>query len=178
VERLLSEIRACRLCRDLPLGPRPLLQAPGRRTHEKGIPFDDPSGDRLRAWLGLRRAQFYDESRVAIVPMGFCFPGSGPSGDLPPRPECAPQWRDRLLAGLPALQLVLVVGRHALEWHLPGEKARTLAPLMQRSGPDGAVVVLPHPSPRNGRWPRQNPWFEAAYLPALRLRIAALLADD
>tara|TARA_R110002124_G_scaffold75110_4_gene201573 strand:+ start:229 stop:801 length:573 start_codon:yes stop_codon:yes gene_type:complete len=189
MQRLLSEIHACNVCHDLPLGPRPLLQvgaaarlliagqAPGRRAHEKGVPFDDSSGDRLRRWLGLDRAQFYDASRVAILPMGFCFPGAGASGDLPPRPECAALWRRRVLARMPDLALVLVVGRHALQWHLPGHSAQNLAPLMLRTGPAAETVVLPHPSPRNGRWPKQNPWFEAQFLPTLRLRIAALMSQ-
>lgn len=189
MEKLLKDIRACRACENLPLGPRPLVQAsrsarlliagqaPGRRTHEKGIPFDDVSGDRLRLWLGLSRAQFYDASRVAIVPMGFCFPGTGGGGDLPPRPECAPLWRGRVLAQVPAA-LVLVIGRYALQWHMPDHKSQPLATLMQHFGPEAATVVLPHPSPRNGRWPRQNPWFEAQFLPVLQRRIAALMQPD
>jgi uracil-DNA glycosylase len=148
-------------------------QAPGRVTRAKGIPFDDVSGDRLRGWLGLTRAQFYDAQKVAIVPMGFCFPGNGPSGDLPPRPECAPQWRERLLSAMPALELTLVLGRYAIAWHLPDAKAR---PLVELVGGDHPAQVLPHPSPRNNRWLRQNPWFEAEVLPPLRGRIAALMA--
>jgi uracil-DNA glycosylase len=185
MEQLLAEVRACQICKGLPLGPRPLVQAsatvrlliagqaPGRVTHAKGIPFDDASGDRLRQWLGLSRAQFYDASRVAIVPMGFCFPGVGRSGDLPPRIECAPQWRLRLLAAMPALEQVLVIGRYAVAWHLPDDKARPLAELVQHMGP---TQVLPHPSPRNARWLRQNPWFEKEVLPQLRARIAVVMA--
>jgi uracil-DNA glycosylase len=150
-------------------------QAPGRKTHDKGIPFDDPSGDRLRVWLGLTRDQFYDASRIAIVPMGFCYPGTGKGGDLPPRPECALLWREALLSRLPALGLVLVIGRYALDWHMPAEKSRSLSEVMHAARPDQQQVVLPHPSPRNIRWLRQNPWFEADTLPALRHRIAALI---
>jgi uracil-DNA glycosylase len=147
-------------------------QAPGRVTHHKGIPFEDASGNRLRAWLGLSQAQFYDASRIAILPMGFCFPGNGASGDMPPRPECAPQWRKRLLDAMPAIELVLVIGRYAVAWHLPAVKSRPLADLA-RGG--GATLVLPHPSPRNARWLLQNPWFETEVLPPLRERIAGLL---
>lgn len=185
MEQLLAEVRACHICKGLPLGPRPLLQAsatariliagqaPGRVTHQKGIPFDDVSGNRLRAWLGLSHIQFYDASRIAILPMGFCFPGNGTSGDLPPRAECAPQWRNRLLDAMPAIEQVLVIGRYAVAWHLPAAKAQPLADLARIGG---ATQVLPHPSPRNARWLRQNPWFEAEILPQLRVRIAGLMA--
>jgi uracil-DNA glycosylase len=147
-------------------------QAPGRVTHAKGVPFEDASGERLRDWLGLRREVFYDPAIVAIVPMGFCFPGAGQGGDLPPRVECAPLWRQRLLAQMPAVELTLILGRYAVAWHLPDAKAQGLAELVRHSG---AVQVLPHPSPRNGRWLRQNPWFEAEVLPKLRDRIQLAL---
>lgn len=185
MQALLNEIRACQACAGLPLGPRPLLQAsagarlliagqaPGRITHAKGIPFDDPSGNRLRDWLGLDRAQFYDAQKVAIVPMGFCFPGSGSGGDAPPRPECAPLWRAKVLAAMPQLALVLVIGRYAIDWHLPQAKTQPIAALARA---EGAVQVLPHPSPRNTRWLKQHPWFEADILPGLRRRIAQVLA--
>lgn len=184
METLLAEVRACQVCAGLPLGPRPLLQAsatariliagqaPGRVVHATGVPFDDASGKRLREWLGLSPAQFYDASRVAILPMGFCFPGSGAWGDQPPRAECAPLWRTRLLAAMPEIGLTLVIGRYAVAWHLPGDKARPLADLARGAG---AVQVLPHPSPRNNRWLRQHLWFEADILPQLRTRIAALM---
>ncbi|MGQ0708504.1 MAG: uracil-DNA glycosylase family protein [Rhodoferax sp.] len=172
----------------LPCGPRPVLQtarrarvlvvgqAPGRRVHETGIPFNDPSGERLRSWLGLERAAFYDAAQVALVPMGFCYPGTGRSGDLPPRPECAATWRAPLLALLPHIQLTLVIGQYALAWHLPQHQG-TLADAV-RANPyrDGALWVLPHPSPRNNRWLRQHPWFEAEMLTALRERVQAVLA--
>lgn len=186
---LLTEVRSCTLCADhLPHGPRPVVQlhpdarilvagqAPGRRVHESGVPFDDPSGDRLRDWLGLRREQFYDPEILGILPMGFCYPGTGSSGDLPPRPECAPAWRDRLLEHLTAVQLTLVIGRYALDWHLDA-RARSVTDVVRawRDGwPD--VLPLPHPSPRNQRWMKKNPWFEDEVLPALRERVRDVLA--
>ncbi|WP_323005110.1 uracil-DNA glycosylase family protein [Pseudorhodobacter sp.] len=187
MEKLLANIRACRICEGLPLGPRPLVQAnasariliagqaPGRLAHAKGIPFDDASGNRLRDWLGLDRAQFYCAQKVAIAPMGFCFPGAGKSGDLPPRAECAPQWRAQLLAAMPALELVLIIGRYAVAWHLPQMKGLPLAELVRDKVAPHAQV-LPHPSPRNNRWLKQNPWFEARILPQLRSRIAEVMA--
>lgn len=150
-------------------------QAPGRRVHHSGIPFDDPSGDRLRSWLGVDREAFYDPHRFAIVPMGFCFPGSGPSGDLPPRPECAPLWRDRLLAALPDVRLTLLVGRYAQEWHL-GERFDSLTEAVTRWREHWpAVLPLPHPSPRNQAWLKRHPWFEAEVLPVLRRRVGELI---
>lgn len=186
---LLVEVRACTLCAyQLPLAPRPILQldpratiliasqAPGRKAHDSGIPFSDPSGDRLRAWMGIDKAVFYDASRVAIVPMGLCFPGSGTAGDLPPRPECALAWRERLLALLPNLQLTLLVGGYAQAWHLQQSAATSVTEAVsgwRAHWPH--VVPLPHPSPRNQRWLRNNPWFEQAVLPSLRERIRELL---
>ena len=185
---LLRDVRACTLCAaDLPLGPRPVLQvhpkariliagqAPGRRVHESGVPFDDASGDRLREWLGVTRETFYDPERIAILPMGFCFPGTGRSGDLPPRPECAPAWRQALLAHLKSLKLTLVVGQYAQAYHF-GD-ART--PLTERVRAWRAhapkFVPLPHPSPRNNLWLRRNRWFEEELLPDLRGRVARAL---
>ncbi|MDN5785762.1 uracil-DNA glycosylase family protein [Pseudorhodobacter sp.] len=188
MQQLLAEVRACTVCKDLPLGPAPLLQAsatariliagqaPGRLTHLKGIPFDDVSGNRLREWLGLDRPAFYDASKVAILPMGFCFPGTGKSGDLPPRAECAPLWRARLLAQMPEIALILVIGRYAMDWHLPGSKGRPIKDIAQEMGTEAREMVLPHPSPRNNRWLAKNPWFEADVLPRLRARVAALTA--
>ena len=187
---LLAEVRACRICaQHLPLGPRPVLQidprariliasqAPGRRVHLSGVPFCDPSGDRLRAWLGVTPAQFYDPTRIAIVPMGLCFPGTGSSGDLPPRPECALHWRARLLAQLSALQLTLVIGRYAMAYHLPGGGASVTAAVQAWRSSWPAVVPLPHPSGRNNVWLVRNPWFEQDLLPALRLQVARLMVD-
>lgn len=183
-----EEIRACQICADLPLGPKPIVQfstaskilivgqAPGRITHAKGIPFDDPSGERLRSWLGVERNAFYDPEKFAIVPMGFCFPGSGKGGDVPPRKECAPAWRRKILDKLSNVQLTLIIGRYAIDWHLPtyGKGSVTDAvKLWETHWP--AKAILPHPSPRNNRWLKQNPWFERETLPALQLRVAALI---
>ncbi|MBX3606667.1 MAG: uracil-DNA glycosylase family protein [Piscinibacter sp.] len=187
---LLAEVRACTRCAAvLPLGPRPVLQAdrrarlliagqaPGRRVHASGVPFDDASGDRLRAWLGVDRDTFYDPSRVAILPMGLCYPGRGSSGDLPPRPECAPAWRAPLLAALPALRLTLVIGAYAQAWHL-GAGARAGVTETVRAWRDAgpALLPLPHPSPRNQAWLKHHPWFERELLPDLRERVRAALA--
>ncbi len=181
---LLAEVRACRLCADhLPLGPRPVLQldprarilvagqAPGRKAHLSGIPFSDASGDRLRDWMGLTPEQFHDPALVAILPMGLCFPGTGSAGDLSPRPECAAHWRDRLLAQLPALRLTLVIGRHAMDWHLPRHRGSVTAVVQDWRAHGPHHLPLPHPSPRNNRWLQRNPWFARELLPALRERV-------
>jgi uracil-DNA glycosylase len=188
--RLLEEIRACRVCAaHLPLGPRPTLraaatarvmivgQAPGTRVHETGVPWNDRSGDRLRAWLGLDRDAFYDESRIAIVPMGFCYPGVDASGgDAPPRPECAPLWHARVRALLPRVELTLLAGAHAQRWYLAGRRGRGMTETVARWHdylPE--FFPAPHPSWRNTAWLRRNPWFEAEALPALRRRLSLLL---
>ncbi|MEM9254321.1 MAG: uracil-DNA glycosylase family protein [Pseudomonadota bacterium] len=187
---LLDQIKACRLCQDeLPRGPRPVLQAqpsarilvagqaPGTRVHETGIPFNDPSGDRLRAWMGVDRETFYDDARIAIVPMAFCYPGRGASGDLPPPSRCALAWRSRLLDGLPQLELTLAIGRYALDWHLNSEGSTvTDVVLNWRDAPEG-VLPLPHPSPRNNLWLRRNPWFERDLVPELRRRVVTALSN-
>ncbi len=184
---LLAEVRACRICEEhLPLGPRPILQlhpkakilligqAPGRKVHESGVPFDDASGNRLREWLGVTREVFYDPEKIAILPMGFCFPGSGKSGDLPPRPECAPTWHDRLLRQLQDLEVTLLLGRYAQAYHFG--KAPSLTELVKSWRTYWPHrVPLPHPSPRNNLWLRRNPWFEDELLPSLRTRIAEIL---
>lgn len=185
---LLKAIAGCTLCRDLPLGPKPLLQvhpnariliagqAPGRRTHEKGIPFDDPSGERLRDWMGISREIFYDAEKVAILPMGFCYPGTGKSGDLPPREECAPAWRQQVLDRLPHIDLTLIIGRYAMDWHMDVDRKETLTQQVERWQQHlPATLPLPHPSPRNNRWLKNNPWFEQDVLPALRCRIGGIL---
>lgn len=188
LECLFARIRACRLCEaHLPLGPRPVIrgaaqarlliigQAPGTRVHASGIPWDDASGARLRDWLGLDPARFYDESRVAIMPMGLCYPGRGRSGDLPPRAECAPLWHPQVLALLPEVELVLLVGQYAQRFYLGGRGSLTeRVRNWQAVGP--RFMPLPHPSPRNSRWLRLNPWFEGEVLPPLRQRVAQLLA--
>ena len=188
---LLDEIRRCTLCsQHLPLGPRPVLQAgakariliasqaPGRKVHASGKPFTDASGDRLREWLDMSPEVFYDADKVAIVPMGFCYPGTGPGGDLPPRPECAPAWRHRLLAGLPDIELTLLIGRYAIDWHLPDADPTLTATVQRWREHWPAVVPLPHPSPRNGLWLRRNPWFAQELLPRLRERVAEVLTDS
>lgn len=187
-ERLLGEVRACTICAaQLPQPPRPVLQAgpaarilivgqaPGRKVDRSGIPFDDASGERLRLWMGVDEQVFYDPNVIAILPMGFCYPGTGRSGDLPPRPECAPAWRSRLMKHLPRLQLTLLIGQYAQAWHLKQAAKATLTQTVQAwrdYGPE--VLPLPHPSPRNNLWLRRNPWFEAEVLPALKARVTAL----
>lgn len=153
-------------------------QAPGRKVHASGVPFDDASGERLRSWLGVSNETFYDPRVFAILPMGFCYPGTGRSGDLSPRPECAPAWRAPLLAAMPQVQLTLVIGQYAMAYHLPQHKGPlTEAVQAWRSyGPD--VVPLPHPSPRNNGWLKRHAWFEAELLPVLRARVAAVLGDQ
>jgi uracil-DNA glycosylase len=190
LDLLLRDIRACRLCEaSLPLGPRPVLrasttarllivgQAPGTLVHASGIPWNDASGMRLRGWLGLDRDAFYDEARVAIVPMGFCYPGRGTSGDLPPRPECAQTWHPRLLPMLPEVRLVLAIGQYAQVYLLGATRKKSLTDSV-RAWPEYAprAFPLPHPSPRNVAWFKHNPWFDAEVLPALRLQVAAAMA--
>jgi uracil-DNA glycosylase len=189
LDRLLAEARACRLCEaELPLGPRPVLrasaaarllvvgQAPGTRVHETGIPWNDPSGDRLREWLDVDRDTFYDESRVAIIPAGLCYPGRRGAGDAPPRPECAPRWHPPLLAALPRVELVLLVGRYAQAFYLGSRRKATLAATVRAHADyEPRFLPLPHPSPRNRLWLRRNAWFEAEVVPHLRRRVAPLL---
>jgi len=192
LERLLLDIRACRLCESqLPLGPRPVLrasssarllivgQAPGVRVHETGVPWNDASGIRLRHWLGIERERFYDEAQIAIVPMGFCYPGSGSSGDLPPRPECAATWHARLLPHLQQRRLTLLVGRYAQAWFLRERQRGTLTDTVRAWAeflPE--FLPLPHPSPRNQLWLKANPWFEAELVPVLREQVRSALAES
>jgi len=188
---LLTEVRACVICAEqLPLGPRPVVQvhplariliagqAPGRKVHETGVPFNDASGDRLRTWMGISREVFYDAKQIAILPMGFCFPGTGKSGDLPPRSECAPAWRAALLSHLRNLQLTLVIGQYAQAYHLPNEGASVteVVQAWRKNWPH--TVPLPHPSPRNNLWLKRNAWFEEELIPVLRSRVSTVLADD
>lgn len=188
--QLLCEIRACRICASsLSHPPRPVVQigadariliagqAPGRRVHESGIPFDDPSGDRLRAWMGIDRAVFYDPGKVAVAAMGFCFPGnSADGGDLPPRRECAPLWRARLLQHLSRVRLTLLIGGYAQSWHLGTKSAAVTRTVRAHAEFPPGALPLPHPSWRNTGWLRRNPWFEAEVLPVLRARVAQALA--
>jgi len=200
LNRLRAEIAACRICRDnaqgtpLPHEPRPVLrpsatarlciasQAPGVRVHASGIPFSDPSGDRLRRWLALTPDEFYDRRRVAIVPMGFCFPGhDAAGGDLPPRRECAPSWHRRLFAAMPQLELILAVGSSAQRWHLGATAARGMTAAVRgwrellASAARPRRLALPHPSWRNNAWLTANPWFEHELLPRLREEVRRLL---
>ena len=186
---LLTEVRACTLCAEhLPNQPRPILQvhdssriliagqAPGRKVQESGVPFDDASGERLRAWLGISREVFYEPRSVAIVPMGFCFPGTGRSGDFPPRPECAPKWREPVLSHLKKLQLTLVIGQYAQAYHLPNAGASLTEAVLAWRKHWPNVVALPHPSPRNNLWLKRNPWFEQELVPQLKIRVQEVLS--
>lgn len=187
---ILKQARACRVCEaHLPLGPRPVMraapsarllivgQAPGTRVHESGIPWNDRSGERLRDWLQITPEVFYDETRVAIIPMGFCYPGVGArGGDKPPRPECAPLWHERLLARLPDIELTLLVGAYAQRHYLGKQRRKSLTETVgawRDYQPD--FLPLPHPSWRNTAWLKRNTWFEVELLPALRRRVAQLV---
>ena len=152
-------------------------QAPGKKVHETGVPFDDASGDRLREWLGVSRGSFYDPDKFAILPMGFCFPGTGKSGDLPPRPECAEKWRAAILSSLCNIQLTLVIGQYAMAYHLPTEKGRLtdIVANWEKFWPD--TIPLPHPSPRNNIWLKRNPWFQNDVLPVLKVRVSDVLRE-
>ena len=189
LDKLVKEIKACNLCTNhLPLGPRPVIQvgslarilivgqAPGRRVHETGIPFNDPSGERLRLWMGINKEEFYDKDKVALVPMGFCFPGTGKSGDLPPRPECADTWREKLLEKLPNIELTIVIGQYAQGWHFGSSNKQNLTETVKswkEFWPN--AIPLPHPSPRNNIWLRKNAWFEDEVIPALQKAVNAIL---
>ena len=185
---LLREVRSCTLCADtLVDGVRPVLQvspaariliagqAPGSKVHASGIPFDDASGERLRDWMGIDRSTFYDDPRVAILPMGFCYPGKGKSGDLPPLPICAQTWRERLLVQMPCISLTLVIGQYAQAWHLENPHRNLTETVRAWDSYGEELMPLPHPSPRNNIWLKRNPWFESEVLPSLKLRVAKLL---
>ena len=180
-----KEVSTCSLCiQHLPRGPRPIFQihpnakiliagqAPGSKVHTTGIPFDDPSGDRLRDWMGIDKDTFYNSKQIAILPMGFCYPGTGKSGDLPPRKECADKWRNQLLATMPKIELTLVIGQYALDWHLKKQKKKNLTETVKawkEYWPQ--YLPLPHPSPRNNIWLKKNEWFEEEILPELKSSI-------
>jgi len=184
---LLKDIRSCTFCeKNLPLGPRPVItasleapiviigQAPGIKVHETGIPWNDASGKLLREWLGLNESLFYNEQKVALIPMGFCYPGKGRSGDMPPRPECAPQWHPPLWQFMKKVNLKILVGQYAQQYYL-GDKARENLTQTVRHFNDylPGYFPLPHPSPRNRPWLKKNPWFEAELVPVLKKKIAA-----
>jgi len=190
--KVIREARACEVCTPhLPLGPRPLLggntrsrvviigQAPGRLAHESGVPWDDPSGQRLRSWLGVDDETFYDESRFALMPMGFCFPGTGKSGDMAPRLECAPLWHDRMLESLKSVELRVYIGKYAIDAYLNRDGKRFGSVTDAVRAWDALLpgeIVLPHPSGRNNIWLKKNPWFAKKTLPALRRRVARLIS--
>ncbi len=189
--KLLEDIRSCDHCRNqLPLGPRPVViaketaklliigQAPGTKVHASGIPWDDPSGKRLRQWLDITDEEFYNAQHIAIMPMGFCYPGKGKSGDLPPRPECAPLWHQKIRAHLPAIELTLLIGQYAQKYYLPKDKLNLTERVKTHFGEDkktSPFLPLPHPSPRNTLWLKKNPWFEKNCLPILKNRVKSSL---
>jgi uracil-DNA glycosylase len=185
---LIKEVRSCTICAPhLPNGVRPVMQispqakiliaaqAPGRKVHKSGIPFDDASGERLRSWMGVSKDIFYDEKQIAILPMGFCYPGTGKTGDLPPRPECAPIWREKLLGQLKQLRLTLIIGQYAKAYHLPEIKLSLTDTVKSWRDYFPNAIPLPHPSPRNNIWLKKNPWFEEEVVPALRRQVKELL---
>ncbi len=190
LEHLLKRVRSCEHCLEhLPHGVRPVLQvgpkakilivgqAPGSKVHATGVPFDDPSGERLRMWMGVDKSQFYDEAQIAILPMGFCYPGTGKSGDLPPRKECAELWRKDLLSMMPEVELTLVIGQYAIAWHLPEVKKQSLTDTVKgwrNHWPE--QLPLPHPSPRNNIWLKKNEWFVDDVIPSLQTRIQKILS--
>ena len=189
MDKLLQEIRKCAVCgKFLPFAPRPILQAsvhsgiviigqaPGQKVNESGIPWDDISGNELRRWLGVTKDQFYDDKLFALIPMGFCYPGKGKSGDLPPRPECAPLWHDRLLKHLKEVKLIILIGQYAQKYYL-GEKFRPTLTENVKNYKDFLPEFLPlvHPSPRNKIWQKKNPWFEAEVVPELQVIVSSLI---
>lgn len=198
IEKLCEQVRACTLCADkLSAGVRPIVQmghqarilivgqAPGSKVHATGIPFNDPSGDRLRDWMGVDKTIFYDPQQVAILPMGFCYPGTGKSGDLPPLPICAETWREDLLAALENIQLTLVIGQYAHAWHLGRDAIpqaqKTLTETVRHwrdyyQASQQQLIPLPHPSPRNNIWLKKNPWFENDVLPTLEKKVSTVLS--
>ena len=188
--QLNEEIRACTLCSDhLPLGPRPVVQlgstakiliigqAPGTRVHETGIPWNDPSGNRLREWMNIDKDTFYNPNKIAIMPMGFCYPGKGKSGDLPPRPECAQQWHQKILKAHPQIELTLLIGQYAQNYYL-NNKAKTLTATVENFADYlPTYIPLPHPSPRNNIWLKKNPWFKANLIPELQSHTHRILSQ-
>ncbi len=189
MDKLLSDIRACEICKaNLPLGPRPVVsanreakiviigQAPGTKVHASGIPWDDASGKQLRKWLDITDELFYDETKIAIVPMGFCYPGKGKSGDLPPRPECAPLWHEPLFDGMPNLKSIILIGQYAQKYYLKNTIKKNLTETVrayQEYLP--TYFPLPHPSPRNRFWLTKNPWFQDQVVPILQQKIKEII---
>ena len=191
LDQLIKEIKGCTACKDLPLGPRPVLtgkasarivlagQAPGTKVHATGIPWNDPSGDRLRMWLDMEKDIFYNEEYLAVIPMGFCYPGKGERGDLPPRPLCAELWQDKLKAKLPNVKLKLLIGQYAIKYHLGKKRKKTLTETVKhwREYLDDGFIPLVHPSPRNIMWRRRNPWFEAEVVPQIRQEVWKVIGE-
>lgn len=187
ISSLLKQIRSCTICAEyLPHGVRPVIQfdpcakiliagqAPGRKVHESGIPFDDASGHRLRDWLGVDNNKFYDPKFISILPIGFCYPGTGISGDLPPRPECAPTWRQSLMDAFSNLELTIIIGKYAMDWHLPNTPKNLTEAVLNWPEYWPSKIVLPHPSTRNNIWLKKNTWFDKDIIPLLRMRINQL----
>lgn len=189
MQKLLSEISACEVCKaHLPLGPRPIVtahpdskiiiigQAPGTKVHQTGVPWDDPSGKQLRKWLGVSDEVFYDETKIALVPMGFCYPGKGKGGDLPPRTECAPLWHQKLWDNMPNLELIILIGTYAQNYYLKGKKEKNLTETVKNfHAYSPNYFPLPHPSPRNRFWLTKNPWFEEKAVPELKEKVSKII---
>lgn len=191
ITSLKNDIRTCTFCAPhLILPPRPVIQfsatsriliaaqAPGKAVHNSGIPFDDPSGKRLREWLGVSKETFYNDKQFAILPMGFCYPGTGTSGDLAPRPECAKRWREKVLTSLHNIQLTIIIGQYAIAYHLPGQKKNLTERVRHWREYWPTMIPMPHPSPRNNIWLKKNPWFERDVLPTLRRQVAEILSEE
>lgn len=188
---LLDEIKACKICsQHLELGPRPILQihesspiviigqAPGKKVHLSGVPWDDASGDNLRSWLGVDQSTFYNPKKIALLPMGFCYPGKGRSGDLPPRPECAPKWHNLLIKNMSQIKLTILIGQYAQKYYLNSISSTLTQTVRNYHTYLPEIFVLPHPSPRNNIWKAKNPWFEKEVIPDLRKRISKVLHSE
>ena len=192
MENLLQNIRACKICAsELPLGPLPVVnahkkskiiiigQAPGTVVHKSGVPWDDKSGENLRSWMGINKGIFYNEKQIGLIPMGFCYPGKGKSGDLPPRKECAPEWHPKLWKQLKEVSLIMLIGAYAQAHYLPKDPYKTLTERVKNyTKYTPKYFVLPHPSPRNNIWQAKNPWFSEEVLPALKLSVENALESN
>lgn len=192
MKKLIIEIKRCTVCLPhLENGVNPVLsaspksriaiigQAPGRIVHESGVPWDDKSGERLRQWLGVNETQFYDHKLFAIIPMGFCYPGKGKSGDLPPRKECAPLWHESLFQKMKKLELILLIGQYAQQYYLGEEKKKTLTETVKNfESYLPKYLPLPHPSPRNNIWLKKNPWFQEKVIPHLQIQVKKLASNQ